>query len=86
MEPGTRLSKADSQQHVDPMLHRLYCGIVGHISFLVSCTHPDLAFAYSELSKFVQFPGQAPPAGSQRRLALTFGGLAVEHPPPPAFW
>lgn len=59
MEPGTRLSKKDSQQHLDPVLHwhSRYRGIVRHVSFLVSCTQPDLAFAYSELSKLVQYPG-----------------------------
>eukprot|EP00961_Rhodomonas_salina_P141426 1904124-Rhodomonas_salina.1 len=45
LEQGTRLSKKDSPQHVDPALHRLYQGIVGHLSFLVSCTRPDLSFA-----------------------------------------
>lgn len=58
MEQETRLSKADSLQHVDPVLHHRYRGIVGHVSFLVSCTRPDLAFVYSELSKFVQYQGQ----------------------------
>eukprot|EP00961_Rhodomonas_salina_P167861 2263001-Rhodomonas_salina.1 len=57
LEPGTRLSKADSPQLVDPELQRRYRGMVGHISFLVSCTRPDLAFAYAELSKFVAYPG-----------------------------
>lgn len=57
LEPGTRLSKQDSLQHVDPVLHWRYQGIAGHLSFLVSCTRADLAFAYSELSKFVQYPG-----------------------------
>ena len=57
LEPGTRLSKADCPQHVDPELHRRYRGIIGHLSFMVTCTRPDLAFAYAELSKFVQYPG-----------------------------
>eukprot|EP00961_Rhodomonas_salina_P089021 1197423-Rhodomonas_salina.2 len=57
LEPGTLLSKADSQQHVDVALHSRYHDIMGHLSFLVSCTRPDLAFAYAELSKFVAYPG-----------------------------
>eukprot|EP00961_Rhodomonas_salina_P294095 3934273-Rhodomonas_salina.1 len=73
MEPGTRLSKADSPQHVDPVLHRRYRGIVGHISFLVSCMRPDLAFAYSELSKFVQFPGQVHLKAAERTLQYLMG-------------
>ena len=57
LEPGKRLTKKDSPEFVDPMLHRQYRGFVGHLSFLVQMTRPDLAFAFSELSKFVQAPG-----------------------------
>eukprot|EP00961_Rhodomonas_salina_P108916 1465652-Rhodomonas_salina.1 len=37
-------SKADSPKQIDPALQRRYRGMVGHISFLVSCTSPNLAF------------------------------------------
>ena len=57
LKPGVRLSKKDSPEFVDPALHRRYRGLVGHISFLMAMTRPDLAFAYSEISKFVQYPG-----------------------------
>lgn len=57
LEPGVRLSKEDSPEVVDPVLQRRYSGIAGHISFLVTMTHCDLAFAYAELSKFVQCMG-----------------------------
>jgi hypothetical protein len=33
--------------------------IVGCLSYLVNMTRPDLAFSYSQLSKFVQYPGMA---------------------------
>ena len=39
--------------------HRRYRGIVGILGYLVTMTRPDLAWSYSELSKYVQFPGIA---------------------------
>jgi len=39
--------------------HRRYRGIVGSLGYLVTMTRPDLALSYSELSKYVQFPGIA---------------------------
>ena len=42
---------------VDPNVHRRYHSIVGCLSYLVNMTRPDLAFSYSQLSKFVQYPG-----------------------------
>eukprot|EP00961_Rhodomonas_salina_P278369 3761337-Rhodomonas_salina.2 len=73
LEPGTRLSKKDSPQHVGPVLHRWYLDIIGHISFLVSCTGPDLSFAYSELSKLVQFLGAAHLKAAERVLQYLMG-------------
>jgi hypothetical protein len=57
MAPGVRLSKGDCPDIVNPDIHRRYRGIVGHLSFLVQMTRPDLAYAYAELSKFCQSPG-----------------------------
>lgn len=54
LEPGSRLSKEDSPAYVDPAVHSRYRGITSHLSFLVTMTRCDLAFAYAELSKFVQ--------------------------------
>ena len=34
-----------------------YRSITGYLSYLVNMRRPDLAFAYSHLSKFVQYPG-----------------------------
>jgi hypothetical protein len=40
----------------DKIFHLRYRGIVGSLGYLVNMTRPDLAFAYSELSKYVQCP------------------------------
>eukprot|EP00961_Rhodomonas_salina_P094445 1270946-Rhodomonas_salina.2 len=58
LEAGTRLTKEDSSLYADPALHRRYRGITGHLSFLVTMTRCYMAFAYAELSKFVQCPGE----------------------------
>eukprot|EP00961_Rhodomonas_salina_P038457 516835-Rhodomonas_salina.1 len=47
--------------------------MVGHISFLVSCTRPDLAFAYVELSKFVAYPGVKHMSAAERVLQHVMG-------------
>ena len=59
MKPGTRLTKEQSNPSPDPAFHRRYCGIVCSLGYLVNMTRPDLAWSYSELSKYVQYPGQA---------------------------
>jgi hypothetical protein len=56
--PGTRLSAADKPATPDPLLHRRYRAIVGALGWLNQGTRPDIRHAYSELSKFVQCPGQ----------------------------
>jgi hypothetical protein len=38
-------------------LHRHYRSITGCLSYLVNLMRPDLVFAYSQLNKFVQYPG-----------------------------
>ena len=57
LDDNSRLSKVDCPQVVDPSLHLRYHSITGCLSYLVNMTRPDLAFAYSQLSKFVQYPG-----------------------------
>ena len=49
MAPGSRLTK----EQCDPN------PIVGSLGYLVNMTRPDLAWSYSELSKYVQNPGKA---------------------------
>lgn len=49
LSPGMQLTKLDCPAVLDPALQRRYRGIVGHLSFLVQCTLPDLSFAYAEL-------------------------------------
>ena len=64
---GTRLTKDQSGLSPDPAFHRRYRGIVVRLGYLVNMTRPDLAWWYSELSKYVQYvsghicacPGQA---------------------------
>ena len=59
MKPNTRVSKDDCDPNPKPDFHRRYRGIVGSLGYLVTMTRPDLAWCYSELSKYVQFPGIA---------------------------
>jgi hypothetical protein len=47
--------------------------IVGCLSYLVNMTRPDLAFTYSQLSKFVQSPGPVHLAAAERALAYLRG-------------
>ena len=54
MDTDVRLTKRDSPEVVDPRLHRRMRSIMGCLSYLVIMTRPDLAFTYSQLSKFVQ--------------------------------
>jgi hypothetical protein len=56
LDSNSRLSKVDYSQVVDPVLHRRYHSITGCLSYLVNMTRPDLAFVYSQLNKFVQYP------------------------------
>jgi len=42
-----------------PDFHSRYRGIVGSLGYLVNMTCSDLAWSYSEHSKYVQFPGIA---------------------------
>jgi hypothetical protein len=57
LNTNSRLSKTDCPQVVDPTLHRRYHSITGCLSYLVNMTRPDLVFAYSQVNKFVQYPG-----------------------------
>jgi len=59
MKPNTRLSKDECDPNPKPDFHRRYRGIVGSLGYLVTMNRPDLAWPYSELSKYVQFPGIA---------------------------
>jgi len=58
MQPNTRLNKGDCDKNTAPDFHRRNRGIVGSLGYLVTMTRPDLAWAYSKLSKYVQFPGK----------------------------
>ena len=73
LDPNVRLTKRDSPEAVDPRLHRRMRSIVGCLSYLVNMTRPDLAFTYSQLSKFVQSPGPVHLAAAERALAYLRG-------------
>eukprot|EP00961_Rhodomonas_salina_P133369 1794463-Rhodomonas_salina.1 len=73
MEPGVRLLRRDCPTVVDPAVQEEYRAIVGHVSFLVQMTRPDLAFAFAELSKFVQAPGVVHLRAARRVLAYLVG-------------
>mmetsp|Transcript_27856 Transcript_27856/g.65712 ORF Transcript_27856/g.65712 Transcript_27856/m.65712 type:complete len:302 (-) Transcript_27856:850-1755(-) len=73
LEAGTSLSKEDSPAYVDQAVHSRYHCITGHLSFLVTMTRCDLAFAYAELSKFVQCPGEPHLQAAERVLCYLSG-------------
>ena len=68
LDANNRLSKRDCPEVVDPNVHRRYRSIVGCLSYLVNMTRPDLAFSYSQLSKFVQYPGKVHMEAAERVL------------------
>ena len=55
LDANNRLSNRDCPEVVDPNVHGRYRSIVGCLLYLVNMTRPDLAFSYSQLSKFVQY-------------------------------
>jgi hypothetical protein len=73
LDANNRLSKRDCPEVVDPNVHRRYRSIVGCLSYLVNMTRPDLAFSYSQLSKFVQYPGMAHLEAAERVLQYVRG-------------
>ena len=54
---ATRLNKGGCDKNPASDFHRRYCGIVSSLGYLVAMTRQDLSWAYSELSQYVQFPG-----------------------------
>eukprot|EP00961_Rhodomonas_salina_P190860 2575031-Rhodomonas_salina.1 len=85
-EAGVRLSKINSPEVADQVLHRQYWGITGHLSFLVSMMRCNLAFAYAELSKFIQLPGPEHLKAAERMLQFLCGSyedkLTYSYPGP----
>jgi hypothetical protein len=68
MDPNVRLSKLDCPEVVDLLLHRKYrsSGM-----FVVFGQHETAAFSLFQLSKFLQYPGDAHLAAAYRVLAYT---------------
>jgi len=54
MQPNARLNKDDCDKNPASDFHRRYRGIVCSLGYLGTMTRPELAWAYSELSKYVQ--------------------------------
>ena len=52
-----RLNKDNCDKNPALDFHQCYRGIVSILGYLVTLKHPDLVWANSELSKYVQFPG-----------------------------
>mmetsp|Transcript_5130 Transcript_5130/g.10308 ORF Transcript_5130/g.10308 Transcript_5130/m.10308 type:complete len:208 (+) Transcript_5130:335-958(+) len=75
LPPGVRLSEKDCPATPDPTLHCQYRAIIGHLSFLVQMSRPDLAFTFAELSKFVQCPGDVHMKAARHMLAYLAGTL-----------
>eukprot|EP00961_Rhodomonas_salina_P031846 429319-Rhodomonas_salina.1 len=86
LEAGTWLTKEDSPLYADPALHCRYRGITGHLSFLVTMTRCNMAFAYAELSKFVQCPCEVHLKAAELALQYLLGsfelGLTYSYPGP----
>ena len=73
LKPGKRLSRRDCPSSIDPAVQRRYRMIIGYIGFLVQMSRPDLAFAYTELSKFLSCPGTTHLEQAERTLAYLNG-------------
>ena len=71
--PRTRASLQTIDPAPERAFHLRYRGIVGSLGYLVNMTRPDLAFAYSELSKYVQRPGKAHMAAAEHTLRYLRG-------------
>ena len=78
LDPNVRLSKLDCPSVIDPKVHRTYRSIVGCISYLVNMTRPDLAFSFSQLSKFLQHPGDTHLAAAYRVCSRTYAELSTK--------
>jgi hypothetical protein len=73
LAPHTRLSNDDCDPAPERAFHLCYRGIVGSLGYLVNMTRPDLAFAYSELSKYVQRPDKAYMPAAEHTLRYLCG-------------
>ena len=65
---ATRLSTTDQPQVIVTDDHQRYRGIVGSLLYLANWTRVDIAFAVSELSRFVSNPGKSHLEAAQRVL------------------
>ena len=56
LQSNMRLNKGNCDKNTAPDLHQRYNGIVCSLGCLITMKRLDLAWAYSELSKYVQIP------------------------------
>jgi len=73
MEPNTRFNKEDCDKNPAADFHQRYRGIVSSLGYLVTMTRPDLAWAYSKLNKYVQFPGKTHMLAAEHVLCYLSG-------------
>eukprot|EP00961_Rhodomonas_salina_P081791 1099423-Rhodomonas_salina.3 len=87
IQKGVRLTKADCPSVVDAAIQSEHRAMLGHVSFLVQMTKPDLSFAFAELSKFAQNPGPVHLKAARRTLSYLVGtadsGITYRRPPRP---
>jgi len=80
MQPNTCLNKKDCDKNSTPDFHRRYRGIVGSLGYLVTMTRPDLAWAYSELSKLCAISRKNPHACCRTSFVLSSRHLESNNP------
>ena len=73
MEPGTHLLDSDRPLTPDPILRHKYQEITGTLQYLVTSTRPNLAYAASQLAKYMSNPGPVHMAAAKRVLRYLKG-------------
>ena len=87
---SSRLTVQDQPEVTNSTAQELYRGMVGSLLYLASWTRPDIAFAVSELSRFVSNPGKPHLEAAKRvfrylkktmHLGLVYRSSPSEMPP-----
>ena len=79
----SRLTVQDQPEVPNSTAQELHCGMYGSLVYLASWTRPDIAFAVSELSRFVSNPGKPHLEAAKRvfRYLLVYRSSPSEMPP-----
>lgn len=64
---------ADFEQPIGAEDHYLYQAIIGGLSYLVTCTRPDLTFTVSALARYLHDPSYHHPSHSKRGIRYVAG-------------